>query len=45
MCFPLFVTEMDIQKPGQILPTHSELQLAVKHMPVGTDQQKNKEYS
>jgi len=39
MYFPLFITRMDTQKPGQILPTYSALQLAVKHMPVGTDRQ------
>jgi len=42
MCFPLFITGMDTQNPCQILPTHSALQLAVKHIPVGTDQQKIK---
>jgi len=31
---------MDTPKSSQILPTHSELQMAVKHMPVGTDRRK-----
>ena len=42
MCFPVFITRMGTEKPTQILPRHSALQLAVKHMPVGTDQRKIK---
>jgi hypothetical protein len=40
--FPLFIAGMDTQKSGQILPTHSALQLAVEHTSKRTDQWKIK---
>ena len=40
LCYPLFITGMDTQRPGQLLLTYSALHLAVEHMPEYTDNEK-----
>jgi hypothetical protein len=38
LCFPMFTTGMDSQRPGQLLLTSSALQPAVENMPEYNDQ-------